>query len=74
MRNDGGNADVTDFLVALQKKKEEAIRLKQQAEKDEDEDVKKKQRSPAKQDRDKNSKQVFDKDGKLIPSWRPDRK
>ena len=75
LRSDG-NADVSEFLIALKKKKEEAIRLKQDAERDEDDDVKKKQAKTA-QDaangKDKDGKQLIGKDGKPIPSWKPDR-
>ncbi len=54
-----GNAEVSDFLIALKKKKEEAIRLKEAAERDDDEDVKKNQ--PAKPAQDASAKE---KDGK----------
>ena len=75
LRSDG-NAEVSDFLIALKKKKEEAIRLKEAAERDDDEDVKKNQPSKPAQDatgKDKDGKQLIGKDGKQIPSWRPDR-
>ncbi len=76
LRSDG-QAEVSDFLVALKKKKEEVIRARQAAEREDEEDVKKKQTKPAQETSTaatgRDGKQLIGRDGKPIPSWKPDR-